>query len=170
MTGPGRRVTSTFITANIYPSGPDRIKCNRAMIDTNVIQRSDTQRRSIADRRERGRAGDYGSAWSFHYQRTVSPVVLLTSWPVGIPHLETDAALTKLKLDFQSWFVHKDAITDAFSEARRRIRHILENVLTCSSISWCWGVITRTSNRTGYRSCDKRGHIGFWWFGSTHLL
>lgn len=79
MTGPDRRVKSTLITANIYPSGPDRIKCNHAMIDINVIQRSDTQRRSIPDRRKRGRAGDYGSAWSFHYQRTLSPVMLLTS-------------------------------------------------------------------------------------------
>lgn len=169
MTGTDRRVKSTFISANIYPSGPDRIKCIRTMIDINVIQRSDTQRRSIPDRRMRGRAGDYGSAWSFHYQRTVSPVTLLTSWPMSISHLDTDAAWTP-KLYFQSWFVYKDERTDELSEVHQLIRHILVNDPTCSGLSWDWGVITGTTNRTGYQSCDKRGHIGFWWFGSTHLL
>lgn len=62
---PERRAKSAFIPTNIYPSGPDRIKCIYAVIDINVIQRSDTQQQSIPDRRMRGRADDYSITWNF---------------------------------------------------------------------------------------------------------
>lgn len=123
------------------------------MIDINVILWSDTQRRSIADRRRRGRADDYSSVWTFSSQSRVPPVIPLT--------LGASLTWTQMLLWLQNCFSSPDWCKRTWYWMRSAescdISHVTEGRVSWATLgSGALAPPTNFNQRPGERDGDAR--------------